>query len=117
MLEPLAWLNQTGEYSRRFDWLYLSLSLAVLFLSLLRQRKAFYFAGLLNTGAALWWLTEHYEWFDRPSNASSTAAARNGVPPMFVRPIAAPEMPKSPDSTTAATPTIAQSCARRWNFW
>ena len=38
--------------------------------------------------------------------------ARSGVSPMFVSATAA-----EPFCWTAATPTIAQSIARRWNFW
>jgi hypothetical protein len=32
-----------------------------------RQRKSFYYAGLLNTGAALYLIADHLNWFDRPS--------------------------------------------------
>jgi hypothetical protein len=66
-LEPVAYLNGTGDYSRNFGWFYLALSLAVTFLSHHRQRKTFYFAGLLNTATALWFITDHYEWFDWPA--------------------------------------------------
>jgi hypothetical protein len=66
-LEPLAHLVGTGEYSRRFDWLYLALALGIVFLAERRQRRSFYFAGLINTGIALALLTEHYEWHDRPA--------------------------------------------------
>jgi serine/threonine protein kinase len=74
ILEPLAWLNGVGEYSRRFDWLYLGLALAIALLSHARQRKSFYYAGLVNVGVALWFLTEHYEWFDRPGWATLLVA-------------------------------------------
>jgi len=67
ILEPIAYLNSVGEYSRRFLWLYLLLALAISFLSYYRQRKSFYYAGLLNTGTSLWFITEEYEWFDRPA--------------------------------------------------
>ena len=33
ILEPLAYLGHVGEYSRRFDWLYLVLALSVAFAS------------------------------------------------------------------------------------
>ena len=46
-----------------------------------------------------------------PASAASTAVARTGVEPMFTRP-----MPVVP-LRTAATPTMAQSWARRLNFW
>src|SRR5688500_3040937 len=46
-----------------------------------------------------------------PASASSTPEARSGVSPMFVSATAA-----EPFCCTAATPTIAQSIARRLNF-
>jgi hypothetical protein len=67
ILEPIAYLNSVGEYSRRFLWLYLLLALAITVLSHYRQRKSFYYAGLLNTGTSLWFITAEYEWFDRPA--------------------------------------------------
>ena len=66
-LEPLADLVSTGEYSRRFDWLYLAMALGVAFLAERRQRPAFFFAGLLNAGVALYFLTDHYDWYKRPA--------------------------------------------------
>jgi hypothetical protein len=66
-LEPLAYLGETGEYSRRFDWSYLTLAVGFAFLARPRQRHSFYYAGLLNTGAALLLITQHYEWHDRPA--------------------------------------------------
>jgi serine/threonine protein kinase len=67
VLQPLAFLARTGEYSFRLDWLYLTMALAVTLLSERRQRKSFYYAGLLNTGAALFLIAHHRHWFDRPS--------------------------------------------------
>jgi len=67
ILEPICYLNEVGEYSRRYDWLYLALSLAIIFLCRFRQRKSFYYAGLINTGIALYFITDHYKWFDRPA--------------------------------------------------
>jgi serine/threonine protein kinase len=64
ILEPLAYLAKTGEYSRRVDWLFLALALAIVFASHFRQRRSFFTAGLLNTGLALALLTDHYEWLD-----------------------------------------------------
>ncbi len=64
VLEPLAWLSETGEYSRRFDWMFLTFALAVAFASRLRQRRAFFTAGLANTGVALYFVADHYQWFD-----------------------------------------------------
>lgn len=66
LLEPVAYLDATAEYSRRFDWLYLFLALGIALASRYRQRKSFYYAGLLNTGVALWYITSHSEWFDHP---------------------------------------------------
>jgi len=74
ILEPLAYLNQVGEYSRRFDWAYLILAWGITFASHFRQRKSFYYAGLLNTGLALWLITDHYDWFDRPGWATVVVA-------------------------------------------
>ncbi len=65
-LEPLAHLVGTGEYSRRYDWLYLTLALGIAFLAERRQRRSFYFAGIINTGVALGLITDHYDWHDRP---------------------------------------------------
>ena len=67
ILEPLAYLNETAQYARAFDWLYLGLAIGMALLSHQRQRKSFYYAGIVNTGAALWLLATHYEWFDRPA--------------------------------------------------
>jgi len=65
ILEPVAWLNGVGQYSLRFTWLYLALALGLAFLSNVRQRKSFYYAGLVNSGAALWFITDRHEWWDR----------------------------------------------------
>jgi hypothetical protein len=66
LLQPLAYLVRTGEYSLRYDWIYLALALGVSLLSQRRQRKSFYYAGILNTGAALFLIAEHRRWFNRP---------------------------------------------------
>ena len=47
-----------------------------------------------------------------PASADATLVARIGVEPMLTRPT-----PASPLRRQAATPTIAQSWARRLNFW
>jgi hypothetical protein len=65
ILEPLAYLSETAEYSRRADWLFLALALAIAYASHFRQRRSFYTAGLINTGLALALITDHYEWLDR----------------------------------------------------
>src|SRR4029453_13951853 len=66
VLQPMGYLVRTGEYSRRIDWLYLVLAFAITLLSERRQRKAFYYAGLLNIGSALYLMANHRHWFDRP---------------------------------------------------
>ena len=53
MLEPIAYLSETAQYSPRVDWLYLGLAIAIALVSHQRQRKSFYYAGLVNTGVAL----------------------------------------------------------------
>lgn len=67
VLEPIAYLSETEEYSPLFDWSYLALALAVTFVSRFRQRKSFYYAGLLNTGLALVLIARRYEWLDAPA--------------------------------------------------
>jgi serine/threonine-protein kinase len=74
ILEPLGYLVHTGEYSRRIDWLFLTLSLAVAIASHFRQRRGFYTAGLINTGVAIALITDHYEWLGRVGWASSILA-------------------------------------------
>jgi len=66
VLQPIAYLARTAEYSPRWDWIYLALALGVTLLSERRQRKSFYYAGLLNTGGALYLIAAHRHWFDRP---------------------------------------------------
>jgi serine/threonine protein kinase len=75
ILEPIAYLNETGEYGRSFDWLYLALALAIAFASRFRQRRSFYYSGVLNTGLALYFLTDHYGWRERPAWAAAVLAA------------------------------------------
>jgi len=67
ILEPLCYLVKVGEYSRRFDWLLLFLALAICLASRFRQRRSFYYAGMINTGLALYLITDHHRWFDRPA--------------------------------------------------
>ncbi len=66
ILEPIAYLCETGEYSHRFDWFFLGLALTITLLSRFRQRKSFYYAGLLNSAIALWFITDHNQWLDKP---------------------------------------------------
>lgn len=71
MLEPMFYLNSVAEYSLRFNWFYLILALVIVMLSHVRQSRSFYFAGLINTGTALWLITDRYQWFDHPWWASA----------------------------------------------
>ena len=59
VLQPLGYLVRTGEYSLRYDWIYLLLAIATALVSQTRQRRAFYYAGVLNTGGALFWIADH----------------------------------------------------------
>jgi hypothetical protein len=75
VLQPIGFLVRAGEYSPRYDWIYLALALGVALLSQRRQRKSFYYAGLLNTGAALYLIAEHRHWFERPAWGIAVIAA------------------------------------------
>jgi serine/threonine protein kinase len=66
MLHPLGYLVRTGAYSVRFDWIYAACAVGVILLSHRRQRRSFYYAGLLNLGAALYLVADHRQWFGRP---------------------------------------------------
>jgi hypothetical protein len=66
MLEPVAYVSQTKQYSLKVDWLYLALAVAIAIASHARQRRSFYYAGLLNTGVGLYLIADHRQWFDRP---------------------------------------------------
>ena len=62
-----------------------SLALVIALLSQARQRRAFYYAGVLNTGAALYLIANHRDWFDRPLWGIAVIAAgidraRGGIP-------------------------------------
>ncbi len=74
VLEPLARLSQTGEYTRAVDWAFLAMALATAVVSHRRQRRSFYYAGLLNTGVALFLIADHYQWFDQPNWAMALVA-------------------------------------------
>jgi hypothetical protein len=65
-IQPLGYLCKTGNYSHKFDWVYLSVAVAFVFLAYGRQRLGFYYAGLLNSGVALVVIAIHRKWYDRP---------------------------------------------------
>lgn len=67
VLQPIGYLCLTEQYSAVFHWLYLALALLIALLSRYRQRKSFFFAGLGNTGVALYLIAGRYEWFEVPS--------------------------------------------------
>ncbi len=74
MLEPLAYLSENGTYDTRFDWLYLGLAVAIAVISHARQRKSFFYAGLLNCGVALYLIAVRHDWLDKPAWAMSLVA-------------------------------------------
>jgi serine/threonine protein kinase len=74
-LEPIAYLVQTKEYALRFDWLYLALAAATAIISHHRQRKSFYYAGVINSGFALYWVADHRHWLDKPGWAMALVVA------------------------------------------
>ena len=65
-LEPLAYLVKDAFYSNAFAWLYLGASMTSALVSHHRQRRSFYYAGLVNTGLALFFIADRYGWFDDP---------------------------------------------------
>jgi hypothetical protein len=74
VLEPLALLVRTGEYGLALDWIYLALALASALASHARQRRSFYYAGILNSAVALWFIADHHRWFDEPRWAIALVA-------------------------------------------
>jgi len=75
LLHPVGYLVRTNEYSLRADWLYASCAMAIMLLSERRQRRSFYYAGMLNLGMSLFLIASHREWFERPSWAIAVIAA------------------------------------------
>jgi len=75
LLHPLGYLVRTGEYSLRADWLYAACATAIMLLSQRRQRRSFYYAGMLNLAIALFYIASHREWFERPAWAIAVIAA------------------------------------------
>jgi hypothetical protein len=74
ILEPLAYLSRSAVYNQRFDWLYLGLAVGIALISYRRQRKSFYYAGLLNSGLALILIADRNRWFDKPAWAIAIVA-------------------------------------------
>ena len=67
ILEPVAYLCETAQYSLTLDWLYLGLAIAIALVSHQRQRKSFYYAGIVNSGVALFFIANHRDWFAKPA--------------------------------------------------
>ena len=66
MLEPVAAIAERQEYHTNFNWIYLVLAIGIALLSHRRQRKSFYYAGVINSVFALYLIADRYEWFDDP---------------------------------------------------
>ena len=75
LIHPLGYLVRTGEYSPRVDWLYALCAMVIMLLSQRRQRRSFYYAGMLNLGIALYLIAVHREWFERPAWAIAVFVA------------------------------------------
>jgi len=75
LLHPLGYLVRTNEYSQRADWVYAAFATTIMLLSQRRQRRSFYYAGMLNLGIALFLIASHREWFERPTWAIAVIAA------------------------------------------
>jgi serine/threonine protein kinase len=75
LLHPLGELVRTNEYSLRADWIYAGAATAIMLLSQRRQRRSFYYAGMLNLGIALFFIASHREWFERPGWAIAVIVA------------------------------------------
>ena len=74
LLHPLGYLVRTNV-PLRADWLYAACATAIMLLSQRRQRRSFYYAGMLNLGIALFLIASHREWFERPGWAIAVIAA------------------------------------------
>jgi hypothetical protein len=75
LLHPLGYLVRTGEYTPRIDWLYAGCATLIMLLSQRRQRRSFYYAGMLNLGIALYLIALHRDWFEQPSWAIAVITA------------------------------------------
>lgn len=75
LLHPIGYLVRSAEYSAGIDWIYAAVALVIMILSQRRQRRSFYYAGLLNFGVALYLIAHRREWFDQPAWAIAVIAA------------------------------------------
>ncbi len=75
LIHPLGYLVRSNEYSPRIDWLYAAWATVIMLLSEPRQRRSFYYAGMLNLGGALYFIALHRHWFERPAWAVAVIAA------------------------------------------
>jgi serine/threonine protein kinase len=75
IIQPIGWISKTGEYSLHFDWFYLAAAVIIAVLSHARQRRAFFYAGVLNTGVALYLIADHRDWLDRPAYGMAVVLA------------------------------------------
>lgn len=75
VLHPIGYLVRTFEYSPRFDWLYAAFAAGIILLSEPRQRRSFYYAGMLNLGLALYWIADRRDWFEWPAWAIAIVAS------------------------------------------
>jgi hypothetical protein len=78
-LAPVGWLVKTDEYSQAYDWCYMALALTAAILSHQRQRRSFYYAGVLNASVASWVIADHREWFDDPAWAIALILTGLGI--------------------------------------
>ncbi len=79
ILEPLGYLSKSAVYDQRFDWLYLGLAVGIALVSYRRQRKSFYYAGLINSGIALYLIANRNNWLDKPAWAITIVAVGIGA--------------------------------------
>ena len=79
ILEPLGYLSKSAVYDQRFDWLYLGLAVGIALVSYRRQRKSFYYAGLINSGIALYLIANRNNWLDKPVWAITIVALGIGA--------------------------------------
>ncbi len=75
MLQPIGWLVRSHEILDPHRLAVPAAACAVIVLSHRRQRKSFYYAGVLNLGTALILIAHRREWFDRPAWAVAVVAA------------------------------------------